>query len=173
MTGTLIKERALALSARSTKLAWGLATLALVLIFVAIVVSRATHTGVGLDQVALFVTIVLVFAVLGGLVASRHPRNAIGWLFLGVAVTEGIAWVISTYADHWVQTGIGPAQVGRAAVWYSQPLVDAPGAHSVHLPAPAVPRRAAAVATLATGCLVRRSRHGPAFSWRWVLNPAT
>ena len=44
MTGTLIKDRALALSARSTKLAWGLATLALLLIFVAIVVSRATHT---------------------------------------------------------------------------------------------------------------------------------
>jgi len=117
-------------ASRASRSAWGLAGLAMLLTGGAFVVAQATHTGVGLDQVALFATIVLVFSVLGGLVASRHPKNAIGWLFLGIAVCEGIAWVIGTYADYWIQTGSGPTEVGRAAAWYSNlswmPLVLVP-----------------------------------------------
>jgi signal transduction histidine kinase len=34
--------------------------------------------------------ITLVYALLGGLVASRQPRNAIGWLFLATALLHGV-----------------------------------------------------------------------------------
>ena len=136
MTGTLMKDRALAVSARSTQLAWGLATLALLLIGGAVVAQWAVNL-VDTAQVPLFVTIVLVFSVLGALVASRHPRNAIGWIFLGIAVSEGAAWVIGSYAEYWVQTGSGPAWLGETAAWYSQmswmPLVLVPSTFVVML----------------------------------------
>ena len=136
MTGTLMKDRALAVSARSTQLAWGLATLALLLIGGSVVVGSANDL-VDTAEVPLFVTIVLVFSVLGALVASRHPRNAIGWIFLGIAVSEGAAWTIGSYAEYWVQTGSGSAWLGETAAWYSQmswmPLVLVPSTFVVML----------------------------------------
>jgi hypothetical protein len=41
----------------------------------------------------------LVYAVIGGLVASRHPRNIVGWLFLAGAVVSGIQTVGTEFGD--------------------------------------------------------------------------
>lgn len=37
------------------------------------------------------------YAIVGGLVASRHPRNPIGWIFLAVAWNETIALTLRVY----------------------------------------------------------------------------
>ena len=45
--------------------------------------------GVSLALSALFAAILLVFGLVGALVASRLPANPIGWLFLALALLEG------------------------------------------------------------------------------------
>ena len=45
-----------------------------------------------------FVCVLLVFAVVGALVASRMPRNPIGWLFLALALIEGVYELAYGYA---------------------------------------------------------------------------
>jgi len=78
-------------SARTRRLAWGLVALAVAMKLAGYIVALAggaLEFKVG-DLFTLAITI--AFAVLGALVAARHPRNAIGWIFLGVAVSTGFA----------------------------------------------------------------------------------
>jgi ABC-type Na+ efflux pump permease subunit len=66
-------------------LAWGLTLLGLVLLGALFLIAVADHTS--MSQFVSDNSFVLVFAVVfpitGALVASRHPRNAVGWLMLG------------------------------------------------------------------------------------------
>jgi hypothetical protein len=96
-------------------LAWGLAALALLLMSGAEVLGRSAGGGSGVFIWAIAIT----FAALGALIASRHPDNAIGWLFLGAAVSAGIGYLAGAYAHHWLDTGDGPALVGKTAAAYS------------------------------------------------------
>ncbi|MDX6688757.1 MAG: hypothetical protein QOG15_214 [Solirubrobacteraceae bacterium] len=76
---------------RTRRLAWGLVVLAVAMKlggYIVPLAAGALELRVG-DVFTLSITI--AFAVLGALVASRHPRNAIGWIFLGVAVSTGFA----------------------------------------------------------------------------------
>jgi hypothetical protein len=66
-------------------LARGLVGLALALGLSATVLWLASGTGVGLGNAIFIWAITIVFAATGLLIASRHPGNAIGWLFLGAA----------------------------------------------------------------------------------------
>jgi hypothetical protein len=60
-----------------------------------------------------------VFSAVGVLVASRHPGNATGWLFLGVGVATGLGTLAGSYADAWVAGGSdGPRWLGELAAWY-------------------------------------------------------
>jgi hypothetical protein len=107
-----------ALSRRaSTRLAWGLAGFALVLIVSATVVSATSGDG-GVHTGFFIWAITLVFAAVGILIASREPRNAIGWLFLGAAVGAGLGGLAGSYADYWVDARTGPALLGKTAAWY-------------------------------------------------------
>ena len=76
-------------------LAWGLvATLAVVTVTALVV---ALVRGEGSDT---FLLIVLVLPVVGAVVASRQPRNPIGWIL----IADGIAWAlvsgVELYADY-------------------------------------------------------------------------
>ena len=97
------------------RLAWGLAALAMLLMSAAEVLGRTAGGGSGVFIWAIAIT----FAAVGALIASRHPDNAIGWLFLGAAVSAGIGYLAGAYADHWLATGDGPALVGKTAAAYS------------------------------------------------------
>jgi hypothetical protein len=62
--------------------------------------------------------IVAAFGVLGVLIASRQPRNAIGWLFCGVAVTGSLMILSSGLAELWLDGNGVPDLVGETAAWY-------------------------------------------------------
>ena len=66
---------------------------------------------------ALFALILLVFGVVGALVASRLPRNPIGWLFLVLALIEGVYELAFGYAHYALDRGSLPAT--EWAAWVS------------------------------------------------------
>jgi hypothetical protein len=103
------------------RLAWGLAALASAATTAGIVLSLATANDVspGDEIFPLLVgAIAIVFAGVGGLIATRQPGNTIGWLFLGAGVAAGVAGLASSYADYWVDDRPGPALLGETAAWY-------------------------------------------------------
>jgi hypothetical protein len=101
----------------SPRLAWGLAAFAVLLMSLAEALSLATGSGAEGDDPFIW-AIALVFSVVGALIASRHPDNAIGWLFLWAGVAAGIGAVAGSYADYWVDNRDGPALLGKTAAWY-------------------------------------------------------
>jgi hypothetical protein len=107
------------MSARgSRRLAGALAALAPLLLLGGIVLSLATGVGVGVGTEVFVWGLAIVFVVVGWLIASRHPDNAIGWLFLGAAVAADLGTLSASYADYWVDAGAGPELLGRTAAWY-------------------------------------------------------
>jgi hypothetical protein len=101
----------------SRRLAWGLAAFAVLLMSGAEALALATGTGGELRDLFIW-AIALVFSAVGALIASRHPGNAIGWLFLGAGVAAGVAAVASSYADYWVEARDGPVLLGKTAALY-------------------------------------------------------
>ena len=103
------------MSARAaSRLAWGLAALALALGLSSSVIS-------GVDTGNLFIwAIALVFAGVGALIASRQPDNAIGWIFLAAGVAAGLGALAHSFADYWIDGNGGPDALGKAAALYGE-----------------------------------------------------
>jgi hypothetical protein len=59
----------------------------------------------------------LVFAVVGALVASRQPRNSVGWLLLAVAVCMTVRLVGESYAIYALITAPGSLPGGLYGAW--------------------------------------------------------
>ena len=59
----------------------------------------------------------LAFAVVGGLVASREPRNPVGWLLVAVAVCITVRFVAESYARYALITAPGSLPGGLYAAW--------------------------------------------------------
>lgn len=90
-----------------SRLAWSLALLAATGSIAGVVVSiyYARHTGDTsrlLSHAALNPFISIVYGIVGALVASRRPRNAIGWIFLSVAVLFALNIVVGAYSRYMV-----------------------------------------------------------------------
>jgi hypothetical protein len=106
-------------SRASTRVAWSLAALGLLLVAaVEVLASLTTGINAGFGGDLFIWAIAVVFSLVGALIASRHPDNAIGWLFLWAGVAAGIGYVASWYADYWVEWRGGPALLGKTAAWY-------------------------------------------------------
>lgn len=88
------------------RLAWGICFLTLAVVVAAtvlVVLNRASiHNLYEADVVEIVLPV--SWAVLGGLVASRQPRNAMGWLFLAVALANAIPGLTIQYARYAVLT---------------------------------------------------------------------
>ena len=69
---------------------------------------------------ALFAAILLVFGVVGALVASRMPANPIGWLFLALALIEGVYELAFGYTHYGLREGLpGVAWTAWVSNWTS------------------------------------------------------
>jgi hypothetical protein len=109
-------------------LAWALAALSVALLVGGLVLSRAASSAVpdlsfggeteDASVVANLITL-LPFSVVGAIVASRQPRNAIGWIFCGVGVTVGLNFFAGDYAEFWLASGFGTTSLGEMAAWLS------------------------------------------------------
>ena len=101
---------------RPSRLASGLVGLATLLLLTGHALSLAT-AGLA-SSAAPAAAIVAAFGVLGVLVTSRHPRNPIGWLFCGVAVTGSLMSLSRGVAELWLDGNGVPDWIGETAAWY-------------------------------------------------------
>jgi hypothetical protein len=106
-------------------LAWSLATLSVMLLVGGLsfaLMTRSTAPGrpyYGPDDAVIIMTAVLTFSVVGALIASRQPRNAIGWLFCGVGLIVGINCLAGGYAEFRLSVSSAPGSLAETAAWFS------------------------------------------------------
>ena len=85
------------------RIAWALLGLDLALLIAAVVLESSFVQG---DEDAVFIyggiTLVIGYGGVGALISSRHPRNAIGWLFCAIAT----GFAITAFADEFVTRGL-------------------------------------------------------------------
>ena len=113
---------------RAAWLAWSLVVLSVALLAGGIALSRAASSTVpdlsfggetnDASVVANLVTL-LTFSVVGAIIASRHPRNTIGWLFCSVGVTIGLNSLAGDYVEFWLASGFGNVSLAETAAWFS------------------------------------------------------
>ena len=66
-----------------------------------------------------FLATVLTFSVVGAIIASRQPRNAIGWIFCGVGLVMGINSLAGGYAEYRLSGDYGPWSLAETAAWFA------------------------------------------------------
>src|SRR5919107_4587051 len=106
-------------------LAWSLVTLSVVLFVGGIALDQMTRSTApgrpyyGWDDAVILLTSVLTFSVVGAIIASRQPRNAIGWLFCGVGLVMGINSLTGGYAEYRLSGGSDPGSLAETAAWFA------------------------------------------------------
>jgi hypothetical protein len=109
-------------------LAWSLMALSVALLVGGFALSLAASSTVsdrplggetGDSSVVADLVTLLTFSVVGAIIASRHPRNTIGWLFCSVGVTIGLNSFTGDYAEFWLTSGFGTSSLGETAAWFS------------------------------------------------------
>lgn len=82
-------------------LAWGLLILALVAMIMGHVLERVSGSldGSLAEELSLSVAF-MAFPAVGALIASRHPRNAVGWMCLGIGVLVSSMVLAASYAHY-------------------------------------------------------------------------
>jgi len=109
-------------------LAWSLVTLSVVLLAGGISLARMTmsivpdlpHDSEG-EPVSVVVTLatVLTFSVVGAIIASRQPRNAIGWIFCSIGLVVGLNSLTGGYTEYRLAGGSAPGSLAETAAWFS------------------------------------------------------
>jgi hypothetical protein len=91
------------MKARAPWLLWGVTFAGVAAIILLSVFSReAEREGeIGLPTIVAFLIFELAFATTGALIASRHPRNPVGWIAGGVALVYVLAGIADSFADGW------------------------------------------------------------------------
>src|SRR5215218_8248747 len=103
-------------------LAWSLVVLSVVLLVGGLSFALMTRSSVPerpYDGLVTLSVLALAFSVVGAIIASRQPRNAIGWIFGGVGVTIGFSSFAGDYAEFWLASGFGRGVLGETAAWFS------------------------------------------------------
>ena len=101
------------------RLAWGLASLAVALLIGGIIAYAAIDGAELVASDLLISPVGAAFAVVGALVASHHPRNAIGWILLGVALSCGLANVAGAFVEYRMRNEADTdVLAGAAAVYF-------------------------------------------------------
>jgi hypothetical protein len=102
----------------ASRIAWLLAGLALILVTLGLVLEAANGPLRGPDDESwTLVALAAGLPVIGALVATHQPGNAIAWIFLGVGFASGLATFTYSYGLYAVVTNPGGLPFGTAAVW--------------------------------------------------------
>ena len=100
---------------RASLLAWSLAGLSVILYAASVPLYVGAH-HIGLSAtlaVSLGGALFLVFPMVGALVASRRPRNPLGWVLLA----DGLLWNLSTLLDYYSDFGVARFGSVPFVVW--------------------------------------------------------
>jgi hypothetical protein len=110
-------------------LAWSLVALAVALLVGGISLARMTMSIVEelpndseADPVSAVFTLatVLTFSVVGAIIASRQPRNAIGWIFCSIGLVVGLNGLTGGYTEYQLAGGgAAPGSLTETAAWFS------------------------------------------------------
>jgi hypothetical protein len=106
-------------------LAWSLMVLSVVLVVGGIALAQMTRSAAterldyGPVDAVFFLATVLTFSVVGAIIASRQPRNAIGWIFCGIGLVMGINSLAGGYAEYRLSGGYGPWSLAATAAWFA------------------------------------------------------
>jgi hypothetical protein len=103
----------------ATRLAWSLWLLAMVLVALSVLlgVRNAATVAAFVADTLVIVPMVVSFATVGALIAARHPRNPIGWLFASFAAIVGLVLLAGEYASDALVTAPGSIPGGDWAAW--------------------------------------------------------
>ena len=63
-----------------------------------------------------------LFPVIGYVLATRRPDNAVSWLTLGVGAAVGLSALLSAYASYAIHGGIGGTRTGEIAAALDEPM---------------------------------------------------
>ena len=107
-------------------LAWSLVTLSVVLLAGGIAfaqMARSTAPGrpyFGPLEAAFILATVLTFSVVGAIIASRQPHNAIGWIFCGIGLVVSLNSLAGSYTVYRLAGGSVPGNLlAETAAWFA------------------------------------------------------
>jgi hypothetical protein len=100
------------------RLAWGSAALAALVLLAGWGLSLAGASLEATTLTALVGAIVVGFAGVGALIASRHPANPIGWLFCGIGLGGALMSLSRGYAEFWLDGNAASTTLGELAASY-------------------------------------------------------
>src|ERR687896_200297 len=114
-------------------LAWSLCLLCVVLAVAGLILALLNGLTLGEiflawsgPPVAILLTQMVSFSVVGALIASHRPKNPIGWLFLAAAFFYGIEIAGEEYAVYALLTNPGSLPLGAELAWLTE-WIWAPG----------------------------------------------
>ena len=102
--------------------AWAAAACSLVLCIAALVLlaqasGASAAEQVSLQRTAAFPLSILAFAVAGAVIATRRPRNPIGWLFCGIGLTGELQAAALSYVQYAIFTASGSPPSVAPIAW--------------------------------------------------------
>jgi hypothetical protein len=104
--------------------AWSLWGLALGLVPVSLLFGTLTFSAQFpkarepfLVSIVVLDALLVLYGTLGALIASRHPRNPIGWIFCAAAVLLGLVSAAYGYADYGLYVRDDPLPGAVLAAW--------------------------------------------------------
>ena len=96
----------------------------------------------------------MVVPAVGFVLASRRPGNRVGWIFLGAGLVLGLGFFCQRYGQRGLVAAPGSLPAARAAAWFVNWALADPG-RGIGVHTPALPDRAAVLAAMAPGRVVR------------------
>lgn len=112
--------------------AWGIALTAIALGVAAFAVPQSTRQR---GELFLYLLFAITYAAAGAIVAYRQTRNAVGWLFLGLAVAASLGSFSWSYATYGLFAQPGTLPAASFAAWlFSWVVIEGLAAMATLLP---------------------------------------
>jgi hypothetical protein len=113
----LVRPRRARAGAAWGRFAWGL--FAAVCVLGIIDETLAAALGVGVDP---FSIAAFSFPLVGALIVSRQPRNAVGWIMLGLGIAAGLSNIFGIYAYYGIVASPGSLPAPSVALAFDAPM---------------------------------------------------